>query len=230
MLLGWCSECQPSIHAICVSSMNIHAMSSSTYYFLFAFHTQPTAQKWRKTLCSAILLRHLLCHTTRTTPTKDSCIHRLMYVPPQTGTQAPAHPTPTSTHFKLAAFKSSAFGLLDSTSTVEHVLITQSSMSCIATKYYLLANLRAPSCTSLPSSSPPHFVLACLAASTLLSHADRSKSGQDWKGHRCLNRPGAVLVAIKAASIRKVPEPHMGSASTPASMLVLLFLLFVLCL
>lgn len=158
-------------------------------------------------------------------------MHRLMYVLPQTGTQAPAQPTPASAQFnavKLAAFKSSAFGLLDS--TVEHVLLTQSCMSCIATKYYLLANLRAPSCTSLPSSSPLHFVLACLAASTLLSHADESKSGQDWKGHRCLNRPGAVLVAIKAASIRKVPEPHMGSANTPASMLVLLFLLFVLCL
>ena len=48
----------------------------------------------------------------------------------------------------------------------------------------------------------------------LLCQADGSKSGQDWKGQCCLNRPGAVLVAIKAASIRKVPDPHMGSANT----------------
>ena len=53
---------------------------------------------------------------------------------------------------------------------------------------------------------------ACPAAA---SQAPRSKlSAQRMKGQELRKEPGAVLVAISEASIRKVPEPHIRSTST----------------
>lgn len=91
---------------------------------------------------------------------------------------------------------------------------TPDTHSKLSQASHRLASPSAPSCTSFPSRSPSHGLLACWAVSVVLFQAAESKSGQDWKGQRRLNKPGAVLVAIKAASIRKVPEPHIGSAST----------------
>ena len=66
---------------------------------------------------------------------------------------------------------------------------------------------------SLPSRVPAHVVCASLASARQARHARASKSGQAWKGHCCRNRPGAVLVAISAASMSSVPDPHIGSAN-----------------
>ena len=83
----------------------------------------------------------------------------------------------------------------------------------------LAASDSAPGCISFPSSAPSQGLRAFLACSHTLAYACLSKSCHPWKGKRRLNRPGAVLVAMSAASIRKVPEPHMGSARmAPASM------------
>ena len=51
------------------------------------------------------------------------------------------------------------------------------------------------------------------ASRTSLFQDRSSKPGQRWKPKgRFLNKPGGVLVAMRAASIRRVPDPQKGSA------------------
>ena len=56
------------------------------------------------------------------------------------------------------------------------------------------------------------FLLLSSASSTTLSKASLSKFGRLSKGYGFfLKRPGAVSVAIRAASTAIVPEPQKGS-------------------
>ena len=101
-----------------------------------------------------------------------------------------------------------------------HLQSRQHEQPCrtsVVTGPHLRASDSAPECESLPSSCPSNLGASCSSSRLSPRHrrqAVGSKSGHDMKGHRCRGSPGALPCAISAASIRKVPEPHMGSAST----------------
>mmetsp|Transcript_18823 Transcript_18823/g.47520 ORF Transcript_18823/g.47520 Transcript_18823/m.47520 type:complete len:250 (+) Transcript_18823:362-1111(+) len=100
-------------------------------------------------------------------------------------------------------------------STAASLSFTMSATPAPSTPFF--ASHSAPSWTSEPRMRPPHSRRAACADATALSHAAASKSCQLWKGQLVRVNPGARLVAMRAASTRKVPEPHMGSTSTGRS-------------
>ena len=95
-----------------------------------------------------------------------------------------------------------------------HSLIWRHVISTISSTFASRTFLRAIA-TASASMSPPYILQAnsfsALSSLYISSKSSLSKSGHFSNANCCRNIPGFMLAAIRAASIRKVPEPHIGS-------------------